>query len=465
MNFGKRENMDNVTELPGSQMLLADVATEDSVLGALLNAEGHPLDCREEIIEIFGSAAARIFTNPVNAAIYEAFMQSLIEGSSTGSHGVTAIMRREGELSEDAMQRVFRLSGSAGGPVEAVNGSRVLRDLHRRRVVSKSMEEGARLVRSGEMSCDVAVSDAFSQVALAVEIGEAPTSRYERASLVDEGLGVILGLRKREPGIMFGYPDLDESTTGMHPTHMTAIGARSGGGKTVIAMNVARNAAMKQGIPTVVFSLEMSPGDLIQRAAAAELGIYYNDIRGNNLTTEQREAIAKFAEREERNRNFRIEHVPGATAGELYLLARKSIRDMGAKLFVVDYAQSVQSDRGTPEENAKMSETIPRIHDIATKLGPHVLLLSQLKKPGQGREEDAPGIMDLLYGTKIENTATTIMMLHRKFVEGKPGAEVEVHRVKNRNGTLGVDELVFDGARMRFLPPGVRMSGPWNQEG
>lgn len=457
--------MDNVKELPGSQMLLADVATEDSVLGALLNAEGHPLDCREEIIEIFGSAGPRTFTNPVNVKIYEAFMQSLIEGTSTGSHGVTSILRREGDLSEDVMQRVFRLSGSAGGPVEAVNGSRVLRDLHRRRVVSAAMDEGSRMVRSGELLTDVAISDAFSQVALAVEEGDVPTSRFERASLVDEGLGVILGLRQREPGIMFGYPDLDERTTGMHPGHMTAIGARSGGGKTVIAMNVARNAAMKQQIPTVVFSLEMSPGDLIQRAASAELGIYYNDIRENNLTAEQREAIAKFAEREEQNKNFRIEYVPGATAGELYLLARKSIRDMGAKLFIVDYAQSVASDRGTPEENAKMSETIPRIHDIATKLNPHVLLLSQLKKPVQGREADAPGIMDLLYGTKIENTATTIMIAHRRFVEGKPGSEVDMHTVKNRNGTLGEDELIFDGARMRFLPPGVRLSGGWDQGG
>ncbi len=317
------------------------------------------------------------------------------------------------------------------------------------------------MVRSGEQSCDVAISDAFSQVALAVEAGEVPSTRFERAKLVDEGLGVILGLRQRTPGIAFGFPDIDERTTGMHPGHLTAIGARSGGGKTVIAMNVARNAAMRQGIPTVVFSLEMSPGDLIQKAASAELGILYNDIRENNLTPEQREAVARFAEREEQNKNFRIEYVPGATAGELYLLARKSIRDMGARLFVVDYAQSVQSDRGTPEENAKMSETIPRIHDIATKLGPHVLLLSQLKKPVQGREGDAPGVMDLLYGTKIENVSTTIIMAHRRLVEGKPGSEAEMHTVKNRNGTLGEDELIFDGARQRFLPPGVSMRGGW----
>ena len=452
----------NVKELPGSQILLSDVGAEDSVLGALLNAEGHPMDCREEVIEIFTpSGGHKVFTQPGNRKIYESFMQCLIEGSSTGPHGVTAILRREGDLSEEIMQRVYHLSGKAGGPVEAVNGARVLRDLHRRRVVSSTMEEGARTVRSGEMSCDVAISDAFSRVALAVEEGEVPSTRFERGKLVDEGLGVILGLRQREPGIMFGYPDLDNRTTGMHPGQMTAIGARSGGGKTVIAINIARNVAMRQGIPTVVFSLEMSPGDLIQRAASAELGIPYSDIRENTLTSEQREAIGRFAEREEDNKNFRIEFVPGATAGELYLLARKSIRDMGTKLFVVDYAQSVQSDRGTPEENAKMSETIPRIHDIATKLNPHVLLLSQLKKPVQGREGDAPGAMDLLYGTKIENTATTIMMLHRRLVEGKPGSEVEAHTVKNRNGTLGEDELIFDGARMRFLPPGVSMRGGW----
>jgi replicative DNA helicase len=454
---------DNVKELPGSQMLLADVSTEDTVLGALINAEGHPLDCREEIVEIFTPAGRKIFTNPQNSKIYAAFIQCLVDGDSTGSHALTAALRKEGELSEEIMQRVYRLAGSPGGPVEAVNGAKTLRDLHRRRVVSSAMDDGARMVRSGELECDVAISDAFSQVASAVEIGEVPVSRFERAKLVDEGLGVILGLRQRTPGIQFGYPDLDERTTGMHPRQLTAIGARSGGGKTVIAVNIARNAAMKQQIPTVVFSLEMSPGDLIQRSAAAELGIPYRNIRENNLTSEQRDAIGKFAEREFENKNFRIEYVPGATASELYLLARKSIRDMGAQLFVVDYAQSVQSDRGTPEENAKMSETIPRINDIAAKLGPHVLLLSQLKKAQQGREGDAPGIMDLLYGTKIENVASTVILLHRRLVEGKPGSETEAHTVKNRNGTLGEDELIFDGERMRFLPPGVRMHGAWEQ--
>ncbi len=97
----------NVKELPGSQILLSDVGAEDSVLGALLNAEGHPLDCREEIIETFTPAGAhKVFTQPGNRKIYEAFMQCLIEGSSTGAHGVTAILRREGELSEEIMQRV-----------------------------------------------------------------------------------------------------------------------------------------------------------------------------------------------------------------------------------------------------------------------------------------------------------------------------------------------------------------------
>lgn len=453
--------MGDVREFPGSQIQLADVAVESSVLGALLNAEGHPLDCREEVIDLFGHAASAVFSDPMNRKIYQSFMQCLLEGTSTGPHGVTAMLRREGDLSDEAMQQVYHLSGSAGGPVETVSGAQVLRDLHRRRVVSGAMEEGARIVRSGEQSADVAISDAFGQVATAVEVGEVPSTRFERGKLVDEGLGVILGLRQREIGISYGYPDLDERTTGMHPGHLTAIGARSGGGKTIIAMNVARGAAMKQGIPTVFFSLEMSPGDLIQRAASTETWIEHKKITSNDLTVEEREKIIRFAEREEQNKNFRIEFVPGATAGELYLLARKSVRDMGAKLFVVDYAQSVQSDRGTTEEGAKMTETVSRIHEIATKLGVHVLLLSQLKKPSQGREEDTPGMQDFLYGTKIENVSTTAFTIHRRFVEGSPGSDVDFCTVKNRHGVLGSDEMTFYGDKMCFLPAGARLSGPW----
>lgn len=454
--------MDNVKEFPGSAILLADVATEGSVLGALLNAEGHPLDCREEVIDLFGQAAFKVFSDPLNRKIYQSFLQCLLEGTSTGAHGVTAMLRREGDLSEDAMQRVYHLTGSAGGAVEAVNGAKVLRDLHRRRLVSSTMEEGARIVRSGELEADVAISDAFSQVATAVEVGEVPSTRFERGKLVDEGLGVVLGLRQREMGISFGFRDLDERTTGMHPGHLTAIGARSGNGKTVIAMNVARNAAMVQGIPTVFFSLEMSPGDLIRRAAASETGVDQKKINQNELTTEERDKLIAFARREEENRNFRIEFTPGATAGELYLLARKSLRDMGARLFIVDYAQSVQSDRGVTEEGARMVETVSRINEISTKLGVHILLLSQLKKPAQGRENDAPGMQDFLYGTKIENVATTAFAIHRPIQGEAPGSDVEMYTVKNRNGVLGMDELIFNGGLARFQEKGTRLSGPWS---
>lgn len=441
-------------------MLLADESTENSVLGALLNSEGHPLDCREDVVETFGSAGPHAFTVEPNQVIYEAFIDCLISGSSTGPNGIIASLRRSGTLTSELMERVYALSGRAGGPVEATQAAHVLRDLYRRRVVSQAMDDGARLVRSGEKDADVAIADAFHRVASSVEEGEAPNTRYERERLVDEGLGVILGTRQREPGLLYGYPDLDERTTGMHPSHVSCIAARSAIGKTVIATNVARNVAMKQGIPNVVFSLEMSPGDLIQRIASAELNIPYSDIRSNTLDAQQRERVFAFAEREAENRNFRVEHVPGATAGELYLHARKAVRDMGARLFVIDYAQAVQSDRPIDDMNARMLETVGRIHDLAMKLGVHVLLLAQLKKPQQGREEEAPtNVNDILYGTKIENVATTIMMLHRRYDEGKPGAEGEVHTIKNRHGSVGQDELLFDGMRQRFLPPGVRMTG------
>lgn len=455
---------DNVKAFPGGpQSVDNDVATENSVLSALLNAEGHPLDCREAVLEVFAGSRGRVFVHPLNRRIFDAFVQCLADSKPSTPHGVTDVLRKEGDLDDEIMDRVYAISGSAGGPVEAVRGAKVLHDLYRRRIVAASMENGARLVRSGTHDADVAISDAFSEVSLAVEAGEVPDTRFEKARLVEEGLGEILGLRDRIPGIPLGVmTDLTERTSGMYPHNMTAVAARSGNGKTVFGSNVGRNTAIREQIPTVFFSLEMTPGDLLQRAASAELAIPYKRIRENNLTTEEKERIGRFAEREYENDNFRVEYVPGATAGELHLLARKSIRDMGAQVVIVDYAQSVQSDKGTAEENAKMSETIPRINDIAAKLGPHVLLLAQLKKPTQGREGEAPGINDILYGTKIENVATTVILIHRLHVEGKPGSETEFHTVKARKGTLGVDEAKFDGDRQRFLPANASLSVNWD---
>ncbi|MCP9209644.1 DnaB-like helicase C-terminal domain-containing protein [Streptomyces sp. NEAU-Y11] len=451
--------MSNVTDFPGGYMALVDEATEGVVLSALLNGEGHPLDCREEIVEVIGSSGPKVFTIGANQVIYEAVIACLVAGTSTSPPGVTAALRKTGGLTHILADRIGELASQSSGAVEAVNGARVLRDLHRRRTISQAMDDGASLVRSGKEECDVAIADAFGRVAAAVEAGEAPNSRYERDRLVEEGLGVILGLRQREPGLLFGLPDIDERTTGMHSGDLTAIGARSGDGKTIIGQNIARYAGKKQDTPTVFFSLEMAPGKLLQRCASAELAIPHDEIRSNNLSIGQRERIAKFAEEESENRNYRIEYVPGATAGEIYLLARKAVRDMGAKLFVIDYAQCVQTDRPIENMNERMSETVSRISDIPLKLGAHVILLSQLKKPIQGQEDRAPGVNDLLYGTKIENVASTILLLQRHLFEGKPGSEASVHTVKNRNGTLGENALIFDGERMRYLPASARMTG------
>lgn len=457
--------MDNLTTLPTGLTALTDPAIEDSVLGTMLNSEGHPLDCREDVIELFGSAGSKVLTVPSNQEIYDGLIRCLLTGNSTTPHGVIATLRKEGSLTQEIMERVHWLTGRADQPVGAVQGARVLKDLYRRRMVSRAMEDGALQVRSGKAEADAAIADAFHQVVQAVEEGTTPNTRYERDRLVDEGLGVILGLRSREPGILYGFPGLDERTSGMHPGQLSAVAARSGIGKTVIAGDIARDASQKQGVPVVFFSLEMSPGDLLQRRASAELGIPYNSIRENNLSAGERERIFGFAEKERENQNFRIEFVPGGTVGQIYLLARKAVRDMGAKLIIVDYAQSVKSDRGAEDPNLRMTEVVEGLHEMAMKLNVHVLLLAQLKKPQPGREEEAPtNVNEILYGTKIENAASTIVMLHRRYgEEGKPGSEAEAHTIKVRYGSVGVDELLFDGMRQRFLPPTARMAsqGAW----
>lgn len=247
-------------------------------------------------------------------------------------------------------------------------------------------------------------------------------------------------------GVSSGFPSLDRLTTGFHRGDMFVLAARPSMGKTSLAMCIAENVAIDQGIPVGVFSLEMTAVSLIKRMLSSRGNVDgHSLLTGNlgkadlvNLTAASGKVVSA---------PMTIDQSPHLTPAGLASRARRMVARNKVKLIVVDYLQlmSAKADSRV-QEVTKISNGLKA---VAKECDVPLLVLSQLSRSveQQGRP---PRLSDLRDSGSIEQDADVVAMLHR---EDTLKDIVEVQVQKHRNGPTGIVELEFDKARTRFKNP------------
>jgi replicative DNA helicase len=259
-------------------------------------------------------------------------------------------------------------------------------------------------------------------------------------------------------GIATHFHQLDQMTSGLQRGELIIVAGRPGMGKTSFALNIAENVALKNKLPVAVFSMEMTGEQLVQRLLSSVAMVDQGSIKRGDLSHDDMDKMF-LAMNELRNAPIHIAETPGINVIDLRARVRRlkdTLGDLG--LIVIDYVQIMSGlGNGRNTNRAQEIADISRsLKSLALELNVPIVLLSQLNREVESRQDKRPNIADLRESGALEQDADIILLLYRDSYydkESKKGNLSEINIAKNRSGSTGVVELAFIAKSTRFENP------------
>ncbi|HMM44376.1 MAG TPA: replicative DNA helicase [Candidatus Macondimonas sp.] len=253
-------------------------------------------------------------------------------------------------------------------------------------------------------------------------------------------------------GLATGLVDFDEKTAGLQPGDLVVIAGRPSMGKTSFAMNLAEHAAIRDKVPTAIFSMEM-PGQQLAMRMISSLGrIDQSRVRTGRLTDTDWPRITSAATLIAEAPMF-IDDSPALSPTEIRARARRLKREHGLGLIVVDYLQLMQIPGNQENRASEIAEISRSLKALAKELSVPVIALSQLNRNLEQRPNKRPVMSDLRESGGIEQDADLIIFIYRDEVynpESPDKGSAEIIIAKQRNGPTGTVRLTFLGQYTRF---------------
>ena len=258
-------------------------------------------------------------------------------------------------------------------------------------------------------------------------------------------------------GVSTGYARLDDMTAGLQNSDLIILAARPSMGKTAFALNIAMNAAVRNNLPTVIYSLEMSMDQLLMRMLCAWGKVDLSILRRNRLSDDDWQALHEAAPFFEQAPLY-IDDTPSLSPLEVRARTRRLKMEKGVGLVIIDYLQLMRSSRKTDSRELEISDISRNLKAMAKELNVPVIALSQLNRKVEERKDKTPMLSDLRESGAIEQDADVIMFIHRPATALKPDErprveEAEIIIGKQRNGPVGLVRLVYASAFTVFEDP------------
>ena len=247
-------------------------------------------------------------------------------------------------------------------------------------------------------------------------------------------------------GIPTGFIDLDYKTSGLQPSDFILIAARPSMGKTAFVLNLVDYVAVKKRRPCMIFSLEMSKEQLVNRMLSMESNVDSQKLRTGTLTDEDWDAVVEGIDIIGSS-TLTIDDTPGISISELRSKCRKKKLESGLDLVIIDYLQLMSgSSRRSESRQQEISEISRSLKALARELNAPVIALSQLSRACETRTDHRPMLSDLRESGAIEQDADVVMFLYRDDYYNKDTDNPNVAEViiaKQRNGPIGTINLVW----------------------
>ena len=253
-------------------------------------------------------------------------------------------------------------------------------------------------------------------------------------------------------GIPTGFKDIDEKTSGLQRSDLIIVAARPAMGKTAFALNIAQQSAVKAGSSVMIFSLEMSKEQLGQRLLAMQARVEIQKLKQGDLDRKDWDRITMALD-ELNNTKIVIDDTPGISIMEMRNKCRRLKAEQGLDLVVVDYLQLMSLQGKTDNRQQEISTISRNLKLLAREIECPVIVLSQLSRAPEQRQDHRPVLSDLRESGSIEQDADIVIFLYRDdyYTENtdKPGV-CEVNIAKHRSGPTDKVELTWVSRYTKF---------------
>ncbi len=255
-------------------------------------------------------------------------------------------------------------------------------------------------------------------------------------------------------GVSTGFPEIDSKLAGLQKADLIILAARPSMGKTALALDIARQAAVNHNVPVGIFSLEMSSQQLVDRMLASQANVDAWKLRTGKLTSEEDFASIRKSLDQLSQAPIYIDDQPGNTILKMRSVARRLKSEKGLGLLIVDYLQLMVPPGGKANDNLvqQVTEISRSLKNLARELDVPVLALSQLSRAVESRG-GRPRLSDLRDSGSIEQDADVVMFIHRedKYKDASEKTNIaEILIEKHRNGETGKVDLFFNEKKATF---------------
>ena len=421
---------------------------ERSALGACMLSKEALMDVAEEV-------KAEDFYNESHREIFRSIMRLFRENTSVDMLTVCEDLKKQKALDMvGGRTYIGTLTAEVPSTANAGDYARIISEKAMLRQMIAASEEIAVKGYEDKEAADTLINDAEASI---FRIAQRRQKR-DYAKIQDvlmKNLRLIDEAEQNQgnaTGLPTGFKRLDEITSGLQKSDLIIVAARPGMGKTAFALNIAAQSAVKANASVMIFSLEMSQEQLGQRLISMQAMVASEKLKKGTLERQDWDKI-NVALDQLNETKIVIDDTPGITVMEMRNKCRRLKAEQGLDLIVIDYLQLMTYEGRTDNRQQEVSALSRHLKLLAREMDCPVIVLSQLSRAPEQRQDKRPMLSDLRESGSIEQDADIVIFLYRDAYYNdnseKPGI-CEVNLAKHRSGSTEKMELTWVARYTKF---------------
>ena len=428
-----------------------DEAAEQSVLGAMMLNR----TCIDDISQI---VKGKHYYRPAHETIHQAILDLHNAGQIADPITVHQELLKQGNADRcKSPDYLHTLVLAVPTVANAETYAEIVREKWVARDFAQATMRATRDLLAGTEDPHAVIAQVQAQITTA-ESEQAEDGLHSIASSMPGTLDYLEDIAKHKGkivGVPTGFADLDTLTQGWQGGQFILIAGRPAMGKSTFANDCLRACSIKHGLPSVIFSLEMSRNELNMRILSAEARVGLHLMRSGNLGDDDWTRIARRMPDIGAAPLF-IDDSPNLDLTQIRAKCRRMVEKQGLRLIVIDYLQllGAGTSRRFESRQTEVSYISRHLKLLAKELDVPIIALAQLNRGPEQRTEKKPVVSDLRESGSLEQDADIVILLHREDAyekESPRAGEADLIVGKHRNGATSTITVAFQGHYSRFV--------------